>query len=110
MINLFDASEVNVRSLRYLIASTRGHCGRCGEETRLVALCLPPGHEVFELDEDAPDPAFGGQVAEHISARAMEEIRDGAQNFALGAFPRAGSAKQQDGAIFHTVFYRCGRT
>ena len=52
MIPPFDADDIDVRSPRYLIASTLGRCTRCGRSTLLVALCLPPGHEVLDQIDD----------------------------------------------------------
>jgi hypothetical protein len=51
-----DLNEVrcNLRAGGYFVAQTRVVCPRCLQTTRLVALGLPPGHEVLELD-DAPD-------------------------------------------------------
>lgn len=47
------ASDPNVRSARYLIASAMAPCGYCGAPTTLVALVVPAGHETLELDDDA---------------------------------------------------------
>jgi hypothetical protein len=55
----------NLRSERYILARTRCRCGSCRAETRVVALVLPPGHELLTLD-----------VSE---ARAESAGRDGAQ-------------------------------
>jgi len=42
---------VNVRSNGYLIARTAGECPRCGLQTRLVALVVPPSHEALSQAE-----------------------------------------------------------
>src|SRR5256885_16924880 len=47
------------------------------------------------------DRAVSFQAAKNIAARAVEKIWDGAENFALGSFAGARSAKQKDRAEFH---------
>jgi hypothetical protein len=47
-------SEVNYRAPSYRVAHTPGVCAQCGASTRLVALVLPPGHEVLD-PEDGPE-------------------------------------------------------
>jgi hypothetical protein len=39
-----------------------------------------------------------------MTAGAVKEIRDHAQDFSLRAFAGAGRAKQEDGAVFHASF------
>lgn len=46
-------NDINVRSLRFLLARTMGTCWHCLSPTPLVALALPPGHMVLELDHEA---------------------------------------------------------
>ena len=43
------------------------------------------------------------KIAEDIPARAVEKIRDRAEDFALRSFAGAGSAEQEDGPIDHIV-------
>jgi hypothetical protein len=45
----------NIRAGRYIVAQTNATCPSCLESTRLVAVGLPPGHEVLECDEDLHD-------------------------------------------------------
>ncbi len=70
MKSFFDDSEANVRSARYLIARTVCDCRHCGRSTTLVALCLPPGHAVFEIDDDAPVEVNDGVWTE-VAVNAM---------------------------------------
>jgi hypothetical protein len=56
-LDFSGASNVNLRSARYLIASTLGRCGACRESTTLATLVLPAGHEARELEEATPDDA-----------------------------------------------------
>jgi hypothetical protein len=44
--------SVNVRCDRYLIARSRAICPRCGAETRVVALMMPPRHETRSGNEE----------------------------------------------------------
>jgi hypothetical protein len=43
--------EANFRSSGYYIAETRTRCAHCGQETRVLALALPPNHEMLVEDE-----------------------------------------------------------
>jgi hypothetical protein len=43
-------SAVNFRSPNYMVAYTQGICAQCGASTPLVALALPPGHEVHDVE------------------------------------------------------------
>ena len=47
--------------------------------------------------------AVGPEVAEHVTARAMKEMRDGAEDFALGALARTGCAEQKPAAVLHAL-------
>jgi hypothetical protein len=62
----FDAMDVSHRSGRYLIATSVCNCRHCGGTTRVVALCLPPGHEIFDAEDgswnEAPSFALLFQV------------------------------------------------
>jgi len=49
---------------------------------------------------NASEFAVNGQVAEHVAAGAVVEIRDGAKNPPLRAFAGAGRANEQYGAVF----------
>src|SRR6266702_1869252 len=53
------------------------------------------------LQKNLANGAVGLEAAKDLAAGAMEEVGDGAQDFALGPFSGSGSAEQQDGAIFH---------
>jgi hypothetical protein len=57
---------------------------------------------VFE--EDAADFAIDGEAPKNISTSAMKEVWNGAKNFSLGAFARAGRAEQENRAVFHAGF------
>jgi hypothetical protein len=56
------------------------------------------------FDEDAADFAVDGEIAEDVTAGAVKEIGDVAEDFALRAFAGAGRAEQEDGAVFHASF------
>jgi hypothetical protein len=53
------------------------------------------------LQECLADGTIGFQAPKNVAARAMKEIWDGAEDFALGSFAGAGSAEQKDRAKFH---------
>ena len=48
-----------------------------------------------------PSSLSGPEAAEDIAAGAMKEVRDGAEDFALRAFARAGRAEQKNAAVLH---------
>lgn len=54
MPNSIDDDVSNIRASRYFIAQATGICARCDRPSRLLALALPPGHEVLELADDTP--------------------------------------------------------
>ncbi|HEX3602595.1 MAG TPA: hypothetical protein VHU43_00790 [Steroidobacteraceae bacterium] len=39
-------SDANIRSPRYYIAHTQAQCAHCGQWNRVLALALPPNHEM----------------------------------------------------------------
>jgi hypothetical protein len=49
------SSAINLRADSFCVATTLQTCRHCGHSTRLVAVVLPPGHEVLEWDDDAID-------------------------------------------------------
>jgi hypothetical protein len=55
-------SDFNIRSSRYFVAETMGACGYCRASTGVLALALPPGHELLAMDADA-EP---GQLAQDL--------------------------------------------
>jgi hypothetical protein len=42
----------NIRASRYFLATTMRDCWRCAAPTRVVAIVLPAGHEVFYTEDD----------------------------------------------------------
>ena len=59
MPDLLIRPDINVRSMRYFIASTSGTCWHCQASTRLIALGLPPGHQTLDFDDDERPPPPG---------------------------------------------------
>ena len=53
------------------------------------------------LKKRTPNRTVRFEAAEHVSASAVEKIRNSPQDFALGAFARARGAEQQNRAIVH---------
>jgi hypothetical protein len=43
--------DANIRSSSYYIAQTTVQCAHCGQWTRVLALAVPPGHEMLVEDE-----------------------------------------------------------
>lgn len=56
------------------------------------------------FDENAADFAVDGEIPKHVAAGAVEKIRNGAENFPLGAFADAGRAEEENCAVFHASF------
>jgi hypothetical protein len=63
--------NINVRSASYWIARATGECERCGAETRLVALALPPDHQSLELDWNIEADGFVAYNWETVEWRAF---------------------------------------
>lgn len=64
------------------------------------------GHELAAtgvFDEHFGQRIRRAQGAEDIATRAVKEMRDGAENLALGAFACAGRAEEEDGFVFHAL-------
>src|SRR5581483_7815738 len=59
------------------------------------------------FDENPADRALDREIAEDIATRAVKEIGDVAQDSALRALAGPGSAKQENGTIFHTINIGC---
>jgi hypothetical protein len=57
-----ESSGINVRSQHYLIARTAGICPHCHSKTCVVALMLPPGHEVLSMNEDDESTCGGSSI------------------------------------------------
>jgi ribosomal protein S14 len=55
----------NVRAPSYFVASTRARCPHCGLPTALLAVAVPPDHEILHEDghEDGEDDAEDGAEA-----------------------------------------------
>jgi hypothetical protein len=102
----------NIRSPRYWIARTEGRCWHCGEQTRLIAVALPPGHEILELDEEAPDEA-ANDVWSVTSLRAflfhIDYLPDGVRRrlFEVNPFFRRGSADVTAGTYWGNHCEHC---
>jgi hypothetical protein len=56
-------SGISVRSRSYAIARTTAVCPHCGAETRVVALMLPPQHDVLSINEEDEEDGQGGEGA-----------------------------------------------
>jgi hypothetical protein len=52
-------TDANVRSQTYYVARTTALCWRCGTPTWLLALALPPAHDVLEEDDTVELPDDG---------------------------------------------------
>ena len=46
-----DSTDANIRSSSYFIAETQARCAQCGRPCRVLALALPPNHEMFDDGE-----------------------------------------------------------
>jgi hypothetical protein len=79
--------HVNHRSLTYSIARALQRCGSCARLTPVVAVLLPPGHEILEFDEDADE--------ESTAAEVWEAAEAGALLFFIEYFPEAVQGRLQ---------------
>jgi hypothetical protein len=61
-------SGIRVRSATYAIARTKCLCPHCGAETGVVALLLPPHHEVLSIEEEDGEDGQGGEGSSLCSA------------------------------------------
>jgi hypothetical protein len=77
-------SDFNIRSRHYFIAEAISACGCCGDSTRVVALALPPGHELLGLDEGAEREEFAQDIWESAPCNAflfyVEHLSDSVQH------------------------------
>ena len=112
MTPVFDANDIDVRSGRYLIARTMGRCAQCGRSTPLVALCLPPGHEVWEVDEDAPPESSDGswnEVKRHAFLFHVDNLCTPAQRRLREIAPGYDFGRDDDlGAYWANHCEHCG--
>src|ERR1019366_3288530 len=53
------------------------------------------------LNENLAKFAVDGEIAKHITAGAVEKMRDASEDFALRAFAATGRAEQENRAIHH---------
>src|SRR6516162_9838409 len=58
------------------------------------------------INEDPADFTVDRQVPEHITAGAVKEVGNVAEDFSLRAFARAWRAEEKYGAIFHVNLFR----
>jgi hypothetical protein len=58
--------DANIRSSSYYIAQTTAQCMYCGEWTRVLALALPPNHEM--LAEEEWQSVAAGAFVFHLTA------------------------------------------
>jgi len=92
-------SEVNYRSPSYGVAYMQGICAQCGASTRLVALVLPPGHEVFEPEDEpeAREESTGGARGDSDAALGNGGgDRDAAIGNGGGACGDGGGARAEE--------------
>lgn len=77
--------DANVRAQSYMVARTSMRCWHCGLSTRLLALVVPPNHEILD---DQPAADDGRESAPDEWQRAsfnavlfyVEELPDGVEN------------------------------
>jgi hypothetical protein len=108
---------VNVRSDGYLIARVAAICPRCRDETRVVALVLPPGHEtrsmIDEGDETtAEDPALCEDSWERAACHAflfhIEALPDAVRRRMQALAPMYRFAPASQGSYWANHCERCG--
>jgi hypothetical protein len=80
--------DANIRSSSYFIAETQAHCAHCGRLARVLAIALPPDHEMLVDDEweqvDASAFIFYvGSLPEVVSALLVERSPEFRQTHAV---------------------------
>lgn len=96
-------NDVNIRSPHFIVVRSAGTCWHCGRATALLALAVPAGHMVLELDDEAQDEddavdtwRIAGESAllfyvEYLSARVRRRLARFSQGYRLTAGEGAGS-------------------
>jgi hypothetical protein len=79
------SNGANVRSSSYFIARAIRPCWRCSDPTPVLALALPPGHDLLEIDADA--------VSEALAVDTWEAAELGAFLFYVEYLPAAVQAR-----------------
>ena len=62
-----EAADINVRAPAYFVARTEARCPHCGRDTSLVAIVLPPTHEVRDPDSGVWQCAGGHAFLFHLA-------------------------------------------
>jgi len=99
-----DPDSVNVRSKDYLIARSVRPCTHCGVGTPLVALVLPPSHEILSLAEDdgsgpladSWDETHGSAFLFHIGYlpdRVQQRVQASSKTYRLAVSPAAQGSR-----------------
>lgn len=65
--SMLRGGNINLRSRRFWRLQTEALCIPCGEMSKVIALVVPPGHEVLLEDEEDEKPAKDWIVREHFS-------------------------------------------
>ena len=107
-----EHSSLNFRSRHYWIARTAVVCPQCRGETCLVALMLPPGHEVLSIDEQ--DTSIRGDTWESVPRHAFlfyieflpDEVRRRIQ--VLAPMFRFATSPATEGSYWANHCARCG--
>jgi hypothetical protein len=108
-----DCIEINIRSTNYLIALSQAMCGTCRKFTSVVALVVPPGHEVLDSDADTQpeSEAHVWQTAPHGAFLFHVEYLPDAIRGRLGVFAqffRRGSCDVTGDVDWSNHCERCG--
>ena len=109
---------INVRSDGYLMARSAAICPHCRDETRVVALVLPPGHEARSMNEEgdqtAEDAALCRDSWEPATRHALlfyiETLPDSVQRRmqALAPMYRLAVSPAAEGSYWANHCERCG--
>jgi hypothetical protein len=108
---------INVRSDGYLIARVAAICPRCRDETRVVALVLPPGHETRSMNDEgdetaAEDSALCRDSWERAACHAflfyIESLPDAVRQRMQALAPMYRLAPAAQGSYWANHCERCG--
>jgi hypothetical protein len=97
MSELNIGMEANFRSRGYFVVRTSGKCPSCRASTPLVALALPPEHEILCMEAD--------EASENAAPDTWEAAGCSALLFYVASLPE--SAKRRVAQFSHLYRYAC---
>jgi hypothetical protein len=101
-------SDANVRSQTYYVARTSVRCPRCGLSTRLLALAMPPGHEILHAgahDDSGADTEVDDELCDESAQDVWQKEHVNALLFYVEGLPGAVQSRlRQLSRFFHPAY------